>query len=171
MYESHRLNPPAGVLIAGFETTSKSKPKLIQNLALCLEKEQMRFLPDPIGRHEMAAFEATVTESGYTKYSAPDGQHDDTVIARALAWKAARVWIPIPDPDHIVEDRKLPEGLRMTSAASGQVQDDYWNMARDWKLRRIRHDEALKNASVFDPFSGWTPGSGDRHDDDPFGGE
>jgi hypothetical protein len=59
----------------------------------------------------------------------------------------------------------------MMEATPGQVRDDYWNMARDWKLSRVREQERQKNASVFDPFSGWTPGSGDRHDDDPFGGE
>jgi hypothetical protein len=28
-------------------------------------------------------------KSGYTRYSAPSGGHDDTVIALALAWKVA----------------------------------------------------------------------------------
>jgi len=171
LLEALHKEGPAGVIIAGFETTSKSKPKLIQNLALCLEKEQMRFLPDPIGRHELAAFEATVTESGYTKYSAPEGQHDDTVIARALAWKAARVWIPIPDPDYLMQDRKLPNELRMLGATPEQLADDGWHMAREWRMGKVKEAERQKNASVFDPFSGWTPGSGDRHDDDPFGGE
>jgi hypothetical protein len=27
--------------------------------------------------------------TGRSQYSAPEGMHDDTVIARALAWKAA----------------------------------------------------------------------------------
>lgn len=86
---------PQGRVVRGFETTAKSKPKLIQSLALCFERAQARWLPDVIGRHELIAYEATLTEAGNTRYGAPDGGWDDTVIARALAWSAADSRMPV----------------------------------------------------------------------------
>lgn len=79
----------------GFETTAKSKPKLIQSLALAFERAKLSWLPDAVGRHELIAYEATLTEAGNTKYGAPEGGWDDTVIARALAWKAADARMPV----------------------------------------------------------------------------
>lgn len=81
--------------VAGFETTARSKPELIQSLALCLERKELQWLPDPVARHELIAYEATITDSGNTKYGAPEGQWDDTVIARALAWRTANKRIPV----------------------------------------------------------------------------
>lgn len=171
LLESLQSELPDKVSVGGFETTAKSKPKLIQSLALCLEKEHMRFLPDPIARHELVAYEATVTDSGHTKYSAPEGQHDDTVIARALAWKLARVWLPIPLPEHIQEDNRLPADYRMQLVTPEQANNDGWHAAREWRLSQARKKQAAMNADIHDPFSNWTPGSGAAHDGDPFGGE
>jgi hypothetical protein len=36
---------------------------------------------------ELEAFEQRPTKSGLTHYGAPEGLHDDTVIARALMWR------------------------------------------------------------------------------------
>lgn len=78
-----------GVRCRGFETTSASKPPLIQSLALALERKECRWLPDPVGKAELLAYESKVNPTtGRVSYSAPPGGHDDTVIARALAWHA-----------------------------------------------------------------------------------
>ncbi len=75
--------------LRGFETTASSKPPLIQSLALALERIEVQWLPDPVGKAELMAYESKVsTATGRVSYSAPEGQHDDTVIARALANKA-----------------------------------------------------------------------------------
>ncbi len=77
-----------GMAVRGFETTGSSKPPLIQSLALCLEREECHFLPDPVGRVELLSYESRVNSTtGRVSYSAPEGGHDDTVIARALAWE------------------------------------------------------------------------------------
>lgn len=79
--------------VMGFETTASSKPKLIKSMALSLERAEFRWLPDPVGRSEMIAYEATVSATtGRVSYSAPEGGHDDTVIARCLALRAAGSW-------------------------------------------------------------------------------
>jgi hypothetical protein len=77
-----------GMSVRGFETTGSSKPPLVQSLALCLEREECHFLPDPVGRVELLSYESRVNSTtGRVSYSAPEGGHDDTVIARALAWE------------------------------------------------------------------------------------
>jgi hypothetical protein len=37
---------------------------------------------------ELQAYEGKRLDGGATKYGAPDGMHDDTVMALALAWQA-----------------------------------------------------------------------------------
>jgi len=79
----------AGLPVYGFETTSASKPPLIESLALAFEREEARWLDIPYATGELLAYERKVTVTGRSQYSAPDGLHDDTVIARALAWHGA----------------------------------------------------------------------------------
>ena len=80
-----------GMNVRGFETTGSTKPPLIQSLALALEREECRFLPDPVGRVELLSYESRINSTtGRVSYSAPDGGHDDTVIARAIAWECVQ---------------------------------------------------------------------------------
>lgn len=80
----------AGLSIEAFATTAQTKPPLIESLALAFEREEARWLPDAIGRTELEAYESSLSpKTGRVAYSAPDGVHDDTVIARALAWHGA----------------------------------------------------------------------------------
>lgn len=75
--------------IMGFMTTAQSKPPLIQSLALCFEQEEMKWLDIPIATRELEAYEAKRNEvTNRIQYSAPEGFHDDTVIARALVREA-----------------------------------------------------------------------------------
>lgn len=75
----------ASVSLQGFDTTHATKPPLIQSLALALEREEFQWLPDAVGKGELLAYESKISAStGRPTYSAPEGQHDDTVIARAL---------------------------------------------------------------------------------------
>ena len=74
-----------GLPVRGFETTATSKPPLIENLALTLERAEWRFQHDPIWTGELEAYERKVSpNTGRSTYSAPEGVHDDTVMARAL---------------------------------------------------------------------------------------
>ena len=72
-----------------FQTTAASKPPLIENLALSLEREEWKFISEPIWTAELQAYERKVSPTtGRSQYSAPDGMHDDTVISRALMVQA-----------------------------------------------------------------------------------
>ena len=79
-----------GFPVIGFQTTASSKPPLIENLALALERTEWQFQPDPVWTGELEAYERTISPTtGRSSYSAPDSMNDDTVIARALmVWQA-----------------------------------------------------------------------------------
>jgi hypothetical protein len=136
--EALQLVAPEYLTVLGFETTAKSKPPLIQALALALEKRAIAWLPDPVGRHELAAYEARITAHGNTQYSAPDGGWDDTVIARALAWKLARGRIPVPLSRQEQIEQGVPDRLQ-----AGQMpverRTEGWEMAR---ARALAESEA-----------------------------
>jgi len=73
----------------GFFTSSTSKPALIEELSLAIEKGELAIFNDPVLIGELLAYEMTPSKSGRPSYSAPEGMHDDTVMALALAWNAA----------------------------------------------------------------------------------
>lgn len=83
--ELHRQGLP----VTAFMTTPTSKPPLIESLALTFERAEVQWLRDPIWTAELEAYERTVSpQTGRSSYSAPEGMHDDTVMARALARQA-----------------------------------------------------------------------------------
>lgn len=67
-----------------FLTTNESKSSAMSAMHEALHGRSMRLLPDAIARREMTAFAAYQLPSGAWRLSAPDKEHDDTVIARAL---------------------------------------------------------------------------------------
>ena len=79
-----------GLPVVGFNTTAQSKPPLIENLALALEKEEWKFIDDPIWTGELQSYEQKINRhTNRSTYNAPAGMHDDTVIARALMLRLA----------------------------------------------------------------------------------
>ena len=76
----------AGLYVKAFDTTATSKPQLIESFALGIERAELLLLKNETARGELEAYERTVSATtGRSQYSAPQGMHDDTVIARALA--------------------------------------------------------------------------------------
>lgn len=75
-----------GLPVIAFETTATSKPPLIQSLALAFERREIRIQDRPVLTGELGAYEYKISAQGRPSYSAPEGLHDDTVMALALAW-------------------------------------------------------------------------------------
>lgn len=75
-----------GLNITAFTTTSATKQGIIQNLQSAFENGQIRVLNEPVLIGELLSFEAKRNASGSFSYSAPNGMHDDTVMALAIAW-------------------------------------------------------------------------------------
>lgn len=79
--------------VVAFETTASSKPPLIENFALALERTEWQFQSDPVWTAELEAYERKVSPvTGRSSYSAPEDGHDDTVMSRALmVWQATNM--------------------------------------------------------------------------------
>ncbi len=84
-----------GYPIVAFRTTNASKQAIIDALALAFEQAHIRILNNPVLISELLAFEIERLPSGLLRYSAPSGQHDDTVMALALAWYGASTAGPV----------------------------------------------------------------------------
>lgn len=73
-----------------FTTTNTSKQNIIEGLMLGLEQGKLKILDDPVLMGELQSFEATRLPGGGIRYAAPEGYHDDCVMALALAWDGAK---------------------------------------------------------------------------------
>ena len=71
--------------IHGIHLTSASKEALIENLAMCIETERISITDERQLVHELMCYEFEQTAGLHMRYNAPDGEHDDCVIALALA--------------------------------------------------------------------------------------
>lgn len=95
-----------GMPLVPFATTDKSKLLIIDNLILAFENKSLRILGETergedgaevgkVVKEELMAFTSRTSTTGRTTYGAPPGQHDDTVIALALAYHAAQNSAPL----------------------------------------------------------------------------
>lgn len=76
-----------GMNIAAFYTSPSSKPPLIESLVLAFDRGEITSLDDMYLKNELKAYEKVVSKNtGRSSYSAPEGLHDDCVMAMALAW-------------------------------------------------------------------------------------
>ena len=85
-----------GLPVLGFQTTNQSKAAIVQALALAFERGVIKIPNDPVLIGELQAFEGKPLAGGLTRYSAPEGLHDDTVMSLAIGW--AGLLMPSGDP-------------------------------------------------------------------------
>jgi len=69
--------------VEGYHFSSSSKQKLMEGLAAAIQTNEVRY-PQGVIVSELDAFAYEYTRTG-VRYSAPDGMHDDCVMALALA--------------------------------------------------------------------------------------
>jgi phage FluMu gp28-like protein len=77
-----------GVTVQGFLTTNATKAQIVQALELAFEQNAIQIQISAQQSAELMAFESEKLPSGMIRYAAPEGMHDDTVIALCLAWWA-----------------------------------------------------------------------------------
>jgi hypothetical protein len=87
-----------GLPIRPWTASNATKAAVIDGLALALERGQLRLLDDETQTGELLAYTQKRLPSGVMQYGAPEGLHDDTVIALALAWQAATDGMPTIAP-------------------------------------------------------------------------
>jgi phage terminase large subunit-like protein len=86
----------AGLDIIPYVFTSESKKRLIETAMVGFDQKQIRILNDEVQRGELDMFEYRMGKTGTVQYSAPEGAHDDCVIALCLAWYLLHGPIIIP---------------------------------------------------------------------------
>ncbi len=95
--------------ITGYKFTGPSKQQLMEGLAAAIQRRQIAY-PDGVIVAELEAFEYIYTRTG-VRYSAPEGLHDDAVMALALAIACRNSrkapWAPVAMPDK--QEREMPE--------------------------------------------------------------
>lgn len=74
-----------GVPAQGYMFTSRSKTQLVDSLAMAIERKLLSLMDLPVQTNELIGFEYDVTPAGNVRMEAPSGEHDDTVMALALA--------------------------------------------------------------------------------------
>jgi hypothetical protein len=84
-----------GLPVREFVTSNSSKANIIEGLMLGLESGRLKILNDTVLLSELQAFETTKLPGGGFRYAAPEGYHDDCVMALALAWDAAKDDSPV----------------------------------------------------------------------------
>ena len=80
-----------GLYVQAFQTTNATKAAIIQGLELAFERSDIQILNDELLINELMAYQSEKLPSGLVRYNAPEGMHDDTVMALALAWQALQV--------------------------------------------------------------------------------
>ena len=90
-----------GLPVRPWTATNATKAAVVDALALALERGDVGLLDDEVQTGELQAYTAERLPSGLVRYTAPEGMHDDTVIALALAWEAASTVAPNRPPQDI----------------------------------------------------------------------
>lgn len=101
--------------VEGFKFNISSKQRLMETLVVEIQQHRLRF-PDGLIRQELDTFEYEVTRT-MTKYTAPEGYHDDCVCSLALAALKFRERYPV------LQSAVTPaEILRVSPWLGGQFQ-------------------------------------------------
>ena len=77
-----------GIPVIPFVTTSATKQAIITGLQAAFEHGEIGIPDDPVLLGELLSFESKRSASGSFTYSAPEGMHDDCVMALAIAWQS-----------------------------------------------------------------------------------
>lgn len=98
------------VMFEGFKFTSTSKQQLMDGLRAAIQRREIRFPDGPI-RQELETFEYQYSANG-VRYTAPDGLHDDCVMALALAYAQWRQLAYRVDPliaTEVITEERMAE--------------------------------------------------------------
>lgn len=110
-----------GVSLQAYQLTNQSKESLIDNLAVLIEQGRVRLLDEPTQTNELKAYAYELTAARNVRMNAPEGLHDDTVIALALAcWglhRKGRYSFGTPEPAATPDAAKADDWNRIDNEA------------------------------------------------------
>ena len=73
-----------------WHTDNNSKRLVIERYAVGFEQQAFRMIENEVQIGEHEAYDSDRTPGGLVRYGAPEGFHDDTVMAGALGWELSR---------------------------------------------------------------------------------
>lgn len=73
-----------GIEVEPFNMTSTSKPEVVHQMQLVMEREEWKFVENEVAERELESYEMKVSPSGRRQFNAPHGLHDDCNVARML---------------------------------------------------------------------------------------
>ena len=168
-----------GLRVQPFITTNASKAQAVDSLALAFERGDIRILNDAVLVSELVAYQAERLPSGLMRYGAPSGQHDDCVMALAIAWTALagqrRAIYPVPESDLLIDPFEIPPywpraygldvGGRTTTAIWGALdrQSDILYLYSEYHGMDCQpsvHAQAIRSRGTFIPGVMDTVGNG-----------
>ena len=96
----------AGMNVEGFVFSRKSRGTLIEDLITAIHGKRLT-IPGGITQAELESLGIERnSETNFTKYTVPDGMHDDCIMSLALAWRCYSYYAD--SPDWRPEKRELP---------------------------------------------------------------
>lgn len=117
-----------GIGVRRFVTTNETKADLIGNLRYAFENKQVLLLKDDVGQAELAAYNMTRTPTGQPRYGGAKGVHDDTVIARALAYQLSSRYTPPPNAERMRSEALLLSGNAWRSSSNVYTIEEKWSI-------------------------------------------
>lgn len=104
--------------------TAENKRALVENLMTKFDQAAIRIPDDPVISEEFRAFTYKAMPSGRDRYEAPEGKHDDAVMACALAaWGQRHLAGRVPGPK---PEAELARMKREILADIGSNNEDAW---------------------------------------------
>lgn len=115
----------AGVSVIPIHITNEIKKQMIEKLILWIDRRLIRMLSIPEALEEFNDFTYDISTSGKIKYNAPEGMHDDIVIAHALAVQELfEKYVPVPQPELSRVKRDYLETMR-ARGYHGDIESQY----------------------------------------------
>lgn len=91
LVDALKVSMDGKVKIVEFSTTNASKIRIINQLQVAFEQQQITILDNAQQTNELSMYEAKVSNNGTVTYNAPSGGNDDTVIALMLSLEAKKI--------------------------------------------------------------------------------
>lgn len=76
--------------LTAFVTSNTSKERLIQDLQVAIQNSEVQFVKDDDLKLQLTMYAAELTGSGKRAYNAPNGYHDDLIIATLLSYSLTK---------------------------------------------------------------------------------
>jgi hypothetical protein len=112
----------SGVPVESVKLTQQSKMELIEKLSIWIEQRKIAFIPLEETIFEFDNYGYEMSKNGRVSYSAPNGMHDDIVIAHALAVKEL---FPVNNQDTRSTQSPIRKALISRMNPRGTFEEDY----------------------------------------------